>query len=93
MPSIVQAAPPVHWLVQTDLGPDGGVQRLVDAVRARGHGLTLIERHPPMATEPPRIDVPDGHLALVYGTANLVARGLVRRAGPCLNADLLNGAC
>lgn len=84
MPSLPPSLPtvprtPVHWLVQTDLGPDGGVQRLVDAVRAQGHGLTLIERHPPMATEPPRIDVPDGHLALVYGTANLVEQVAAHR--------------
>lgn len=78
-PSPSNTLAPVHWLVQTDLGPDGGVRRLVEAVRAQGHGLTLIERHPPMAIEPPRVDVPEGHLALVYGTANLVEQVAAHR--------------
>lgn len=70
---------PIHWLVQTDQGPEGGVQRLLHAIRARGDGLTLIERHPPFATAPPVVEVPPGTLVLVYGTANLVEQVAAHR--------------
>jgi hypothetical protein len=60
-----------HWLVQTNIGPLSGVADLLAALRAEGASFTEVEALP-FTDTPPTVAIPDGHLALVYGTTNLV---------------------
>jgi hypothetical protein len=62
---------PVHWLVQTNLGPSSGIGDLLRALDAEHTPFTELALQP-MVQELPKVNVPEHHAIVVYGTTNLV---------------------